>query len=70
MRHISVYCLLLCGGMLFSEDVLKDGGFEQNFKEWNYPYWEKKPMPGTIVSDVVYGGKKAFLFFKDGDKAN
>ncbi len=70
MRRMMVFLLLACCGTLFAEDVLKNGDFEQKFQGWDYPYWEKKPMPGTVVTDVVYGGKNAFLFFREGDKGN
>lgn len=70
MRRTILSLLLACCGTLFAEDALKNGDFEQKFQGWDYPYWEKKPMPGTVVSDVVYGGKNAFLFFREGDKGN
>lgn len=51
-------------------ELLPNGSFENDFGKWDYPSWERKPMPGKIVTDEVYGGKKAFAMGVPGDKRN
>lgn len=51
-------------------ELLPNGSFENSFGRWDYPSWENKPMPGKIVTDGVFGGKKAFAMGIPGDKQN
>jgi len=69
MKYLSI-TILCCCAVLGAEELLVNGNFEQNANAWRYPDYAKKPNPGAIVSDVVYGGQKAYKMGLDGDQGN
>ncbi len=51
---------LLMVSLTAEDDLARNGSFEQGFKNWDYPHWERKPEPGRITTENIYGGKFAY----------
>lgn len=65
---------LVCGAITTlstsAAELLPNGNFEQKKRDWLYPDYAKKPDPGIIESEIVYGGKAAYRMGVEQDGQN
>lgn len=49
-----------------TENMIKNGSFEEDVTNWGYEEWKGLPLPGRISEKKPYAGKKCFVLTEPG----
>lgn len=68
MKH-AIIVMSLAGGLALgaADNLVTNGGFEEDVKTWSYEEYKGLPLPGRIETDGAPEGAKYFVFTEPGN---